>query len=145
MWAATTASQSSRPIPFLESAAEAPLSTAVSCAAGPVTTPGRWYADSMTPYLIAFAISATLTCGLLWAVGRWTGLALPVPDIVLLALLCSGLALLPRVGWVLGMLIMCLVLLRTTEAGVWPETVLMVAGSGIIWVIAYTAVIAPTF
>ena len=96
-------------------------------------------------YVLAYAISATLTGGLLWAVARWTGFALPIPDLLLMTLLCSGLALLPSVGWVLGMLIMCLVLLRTTEADVWPETVLMVAGSGIIWVIAYTAVIAPTF
>jgi len=96
-------------------------------------------------YVLAYAISATLTGGLLWAVARWTGFALPIPDLLLMTILCSGLALLPSVGWVLGMLIMCLVLLRTTEAGVWPETVLMVAGSGIIWVIAYTAVIAPTF
>lgn len=63
-------------------------------------------------YVLAYAISATLTGGLLWAVARWTGFALPIPDL--------------------------LVLLRATEAGVWPETVLMVAGSGVIWVIVFT-------
>jgi hypothetical protein len=98
----------------------------------------------MTTYLIAFAISATLTGSLLWAVSKWTGLALPLPDILLLALLCSGLALLPRAGLILGMVIMTLILLRTTEADVWPDTVLIVTGSGIIWVIVYMAVIAPT-
>jgi len=93
-------------------------------------------------YVLAYAISATLTGGLLWAVARWTGFALPIPDLLLMTLLCSGLALLPSVGWVLGMLIMCLVLLRATEADVWPETVLMVAGSGVIWVIVFTTLMS---
>ena len=92
----------------------------------------------MSSYVVAYAISATLTGGLLWAVARWTGFALPTPDLLLLTLLCSGLALLPRAGWILGMLIMCLILLRATEADVWPETVLMVVGSGVIWVIVFT-------
>ena len=89
-------------------------------------------------YVLAYAISATLTGSLIWAVARWTGFALPTPDLLLLTLLCSGLALLPRAGLILGMLIMCLILLRATDADVWPETVLMVVGSGIIWVIVLT-------
>ena len=93
-------------------------------------------------YVVAFAISATLTGGLLWAVAKWSGFALPIPDIVLLTLVCSGLAMLPGWGWVLGMAIMCLLVLRTTEADVWPDAVLMVAGSGVIWVVVSTTLLA---
>ena len=88
-------------------------------------------------FVVAFAISATLTGGWLWAVARWTGFALPIPDLVLIVLLCSGLGLLPSVGWVLGMAIMSLLVLRTTEADVWPDAVLAVTGSGVIWVVVF--------
>jgi hypothetical protein len=85
-------------------------------------------------FVIAFVVTAALTGCLLWAVARWSGFALPTPDLVLIVVLCSSLALLPRAGWILGMAIMAMLLLRTTEADTWPDAVIAVTGSGFIWV-----------
>ena len=86
-------------------------------------------------FLIAFVITAALTGGLVWAVAKWSGFALPVPDLMLIIALCNGLALLPRAGWVLAMAILSLLLLRTTEADAWPDAALVVTGCGVVWVV----------
>ncbi len=91
-------------------------------------------------FVVAFAVTAALTGGLLWAVAKWSGFTLPVADLVLIVVLCSGLALLPRAGWILGMLIMALLVMRTTEADTWPDAVLIVTGCGVIWVVVDTLV-----
>jgi len=96
-------------------------------------------------FVFAFAISAVLTGSLLWAVARWTGFAMPSVDLLLVVGLCNGLALLPRAGWILAMLILSLLLLRTTEADVWPDAVLVVAGSGVVWVVVNMALFALWF
>ena len=49
--------------------------------------------------------------------------------------LCSGLALLPGVGWVLATVIMSLLITRTTVADPWPDAVLMVVGSNVVWLL----------
>ena len=85
-------------------------------------------------FALAFVISAALTGSLLWAVSRWSGFVLKLPDLLLLVVLCGGIALLPR-GWILGMAITALLLLRTTEADVWPDAVVVVTGSGLVWLI----------
>jgi hypothetical protein len=93
-------------------------------------------------FVLAFVISAALTGSLLWAVARWTGFAMPVVDLLLVVGLCNALALLPRAGWFLAMLILSLLLLKTTEADAWPDSVLIVAGSGIVWVVVNMALFA---
>jgi hypothetical protein len=92
-------------------------------------------------FLIGFLITAALTGSLLWAVARCSGFALPVPDLVLIVALCNGLALLPRAGWLLAMAILSLLLLRTTEADAWPDAVLIVTGSGVVWLVVNVFVI----
>ena len=49
--------------------------------------------------------------------------------------LCAGLALLPGVGWVLATVIMSLLITRTTVADPWPDAVLMVVGSNVVWLL----------
>jgi hypothetical protein len=85
-------------------------------------------------FAVAYLVSTALTGCLVWAVAKWAGFALPLTDLALIIGLCNGLALLPRAGWVLGMAIMALLLLRTTDADTWPDTVVTVTGSGFIWV-----------
>jgi hypothetical protein len=81
----------------------------------------------------AFVAATVLTTCCLWAVAKWSGFAVPIVDLLIIAGLCSGLALLPSVGWVLATMIMTLLILRTTEADTWPDAVLMVFGSNVIW------------
>ena len=85
---------------------------------------------------VAFVFATMLTAGCLWAVARWTGGAIPIVDLLIIAGLCSGLALLPGVGWVLATAIMSLLIMRTTDADGWPDTVLMLVGSNVVWLIA---------
>jgi hypothetical protein len=92
-------------------------------------------------FVFAFVISAALTGSLLWAVARWSGFAMPGVDLLLVVGLCNGLALLPRAGWILAMLILALLLLRTTEADVWPAA-LVVTGSGVTWIVVNMALFA---
>lgn len=84
---------------------------------------------------IAFVVSTVLSAGCLWAVARWAGVRVPVVDLLIIAGLCSGLALLPSVGWVLATIIMSLLILRTTDADGWPDAVLMVVGSNVVWLL----------
>ena len=58
---------------------------------------------------------------------------MPIADLLVIAGLCSGLAMLPSLGWVLATLIMSLLILRTTDAETWPDAVLMLVGSSVIW------------
>ena len=93
-------------------------------------------------FVSAFVISAILTGSLLWAVARWAGFVMPSADLLLVVGLCNALALLPRAGWILAMLILSLLLLRTTEADAWPDAVLVVAGSSVIWIVVNMALFA---
>ena len=90
----------------------------------------------MSSYVVAFALSVLLTGGWLWAVAKWTGLEFPIPDLVITVCLCSGLALLPGYGWLLGMVVMWLLLKGVRRADVWPEIVLMAGGSAFVWLVA---------
>ena len=86
----------------------------------------------MLSIALVFIVGALLTTGCLWAIATWSGAPVPVVDLVLICVLCSGLALLPRAGWILAMLIMTLLLVRTTDVDPWP-IVLMLVSSTIIW------------
>jgi hypothetical protein len=84
---------------------------------------------------VAFVAAALLTTCCLWAVSRWVGVAVPIVDLLIIAGLCSGLSLLPSVGWVLATVIMSLLILRATDADAWPDAVLMIVGSNAIWLL----------
>lgn len=83
----------------------------------------------------AFILATSLTGGWLWTVTKLTGVVVPVVDLLIIAGLCSGLALLPGVGWVLATLIMSMLVLRTTDAGTWPDAIMMLVGSAVIWLL----------
>jgi hypothetical protein len=85
---------------------------------------------------LAFATTALLSAGCLWAVTKLTGAAVPIVDLIIIAGLCSGLALLPTYGWLLATVIMSLLLTRATNADGWPDTVLMAVGSNVVWLLA---------
>ncbi len=91
---------------------------------------------------IAFFVSTLLSVCCLWTVAKWTGARVPIVDLLIIAGLCSGLALLPTVGWILAMVIMSLLIARTTDADVWPDAVLMVVGSSVIWVLVDVALLS---
>ena len=85
---------------------------------------------------IAFAVSTLLSAGCVWAVAKWTGVVIPIVDLLIITALCSGLALLPSLGWVLATVIMSLLITRLTDADAWPDAVLMVVGSNVVWLLA---------
>jgi hypothetical protein len=89
---------------------------------------------------LAFVMSALLTAGLLWAVSWLSGARIPLVDLLIIAGLCAGLALLPGYGWALATIFMALLVLKTTDADVWPDAVVMIVGSNVIWLAAYLAV-----
>jgi hypothetical protein len=84
---------------------------------------------------LAFVVATLLSATCLWAVTKWTGVAVPIVDLLIIAGLCSGLALLPSVGWVLATVMMSLLLTRLTDADPWPDAVLMVVGSNVVWLL----------
>jgi hypothetical protein len=84
---------------------------------------------------VAFVVATSLSGGCLWAIAKWSGVAAPLVDLLIIAGLCSGLALLPWVGWVLASMFMALLVTRTTEADPWPDAVLMVVGSNVAWLL----------
>jgi len=88
------------------------------------------------PYVLAYAVSATISGAWLWAVAKWTGLEFPLPDLIITVCFCSGFALLPGYGWLLGMVVMWLLLKGVRRADLWPEIVLMAGGSAFIWLVA---------
>jgi glucose-6-phosphate-specific signal transduction histidine kinase len=90
-----------------------------------------------------FVAATLLSTGCLWTVSKWTSVAVPTADLLTIAGLCSGLALLPSVGWLLATVIMSLLIMRLTEADPWPDAVLMVVGSNVVWLLV--KVIAPRF
>jgi hypothetical protein len=87
-------------------------------------------------YAISFALASLLTGGWLWGVARWSGFVIPTADLLIIVGLCNALALLPGWGWLLAMLFLSLLVLRTTDADAWPDGVLIVTGAGVVWVFA---------
>jgi hypothetical protein len=87
-------------------------------------------------YAISLTLASLLTGGWLWGVARWSGFVIPIADLLIIVGLCNGLALLPGWGWVLAMLILSLLVLRTTDADPWPDGVLIVTGAGVVWLLA---------
>ena len=97
-------------------------------------------------YVLAYAVSVALTGGLLWARGEVVGLR-PPHSRTSSSWCCSAAVsrCCPRAGLVLGMAIMALLLLRTTEADVWPEPCSWWPGSGVIWVVVYVTLFTLSF
>lgn len=89
----------------------------------------------MISVVLAFAAATLASGAYLFGVMRVCGTLVPKVDLFIIAALCSGLAMLPSVGWVLAILIMSLLMLRTTDADPWPETVFGTVGSAIIWLV----------
>jgi len=88
----------------------------------------------MTAYVVAFVVGLVISAVWLRIVCRLTGARpIPVTDLVLITGLCSGLALFPRAGWLLAMIFLSLLLFRAERVDPWPEGVLMMVGSGIVW------------
>lgn len=85
--------------------------------------------------VLAFVGTTLLSGGYLWGVMRVCGTVVPKVDLFIIAGLGSGLAMLPSVGWVLAILIMSLLILRTTDADPWPEAILSTVGSAIVWLV----------
>jgi hypothetical protein len=86
--------------------------------------------------VLYFVVATLLTAFWLWAVPKLFGIAVPLVDVLLIAALCSAIAPLYWAGLLLALIILALLILRTTEADGWRETTLMVVGSGVIWMIA---------
>jgi hypothetical protein len=83
-----------------------------------------------------FVVATLLTACWLWAVPKLFGIAVPGVDALIIAALCSPIASFYWAGTMLALIIMALLILRTTEADGWREATLMVVGSGVIWMIA---------
>jgi hypothetical protein len=94
----------------------------------------------MTGYLVAFLIAAPLSGAWVWAVARYGGVRFPAVDLVLTITLCSAVGVLPRAGWLVGLMILVMVALRVEQADPWPETVILAAGPMVIWFFAGAAV-----
>jgi hypothetical protein len=90
------------------------------------------------PIALAFVVATLFSAFCLRAVTKWTGCGVPIVDLLIIAGLRSGLALLPAVCWVLATVIMSLLVTRATEADSWPSAVLMAVGSNEVWLFAKT-------
>jgi hypothetical protein len=90
---------------------------------------------------IAFFVSTLLSTCCLKAVAWWAGTRVPIVDLLIIAGLCSGLALLPTVGWVLATVIMSLLVVRTTNIDPWPGAVLMIVGCNVLWFLVSMALL----
>ena len=89
-----------------------------------------------------FVVAAVLSACCLWAVSTWRGARIPIVDLLIIAGLCSALALLPRAGWALATLILALLPTRATDADPWPDAVLMVVGSNVVWMVTKAMLLA---
>ena len=89
---------------------------------------------------VAFVVATSLSACCLWAVAKWAAFSVPIVDLLIIAL-CSGLALLPGVGWVLASVFMSILSTRLTEADPWPDAMLMVVGSSVVWLLAKMALL----
>ena len=90
---------------------------------------------------LAFVISAALSAGCLWAVAKWAGFVIPTADLLIITGLCSSLALLPRVGWVLASVFLSLLLARLTDVDPWPDTVIAIVGMNLVWLLVKVALL----
>jgi hypothetical protein len=90
----------------------------------------------MAGYVVAFLIAAPLSGLWVWAVARYGGVRFPLVDLILTIALCSAVGVLPRVGWLLALIILVMVALRVEQADPWPETVMLAAGPMVIWFVA---------
>jgi hypothetical protein len=87
----------------------------------------------MVGYVVAFLITAPLCGAWIWVVARYGGVRFPMVDLVLTVALCSAVGVLPRVGWLLGTIILVMVALRVQQADPWPETVILAAAPMVMW------------
>ncbi len=90
-------------------------------------------------YLIGFVTGMALSSACLWAVAWWAGFTLPVVDALLIAGLCSGIALFPVTGWFLAMLLLAFLVRRRTGAAVWPDTMVILVVCGVVWIVVLDA------
>jgi hypothetical protein len=90
----------------------------------------------LTSIALAFAVSVALSALWLRAVTRVTGArSIPLNDLLLITGLCSGLALLPGPGSLLAAVFLGLLVTRAERLDLWPDGVVMIAGSTAVWVI----------
>lgn len=80
---------------------------------------------------VALAVLLVAAC---LAVGmKLRGVPVRYVDIIVIAALCTGLALLPRVGWALGTLIMFLLVTRAEDVDPWPDMVVLAVAANVVW------------
>ena len=78
----------------------------------------------------------------MWAVVKVRRRQVPAVDLALTVALCSAVGVLPRVGWLVALIILVMVALRVEQAEPWPETVVLAAGPMVIWFFAGMAIYA---
>lgn len=89
----------------------------------------------MISVVLTFVVASLASGAYLWGVMKACGTVVPKVDVFTIAAVCSGLAMLPYAGLILAILVMSLLMLRTTDAGLWPGTLLSTVGSAIIWLV----------
>lgn len=77
------------------------------------------------------ATTALATC-CLWLGCKLSCGSAKVVDLLFIAALFSGLQLLPRAGWLLGVIFLCLLITRVEDIDPWPDAVVIVAVTGIV-------------
>ena len=89
----------------------------------------------MISLAIAIAVSALLVAACLAAAMKLRSAPLRFVDILIIAVVCSGLAPLPVAGWALATIIMYLLVTRLMDVDFWPDTVILVAAANVVWVL----------
>ena len=98
----------------------------------------------MTSYVALFLVDALASGAWIWGASRWIGSPFPPADLVITAMFCSLLALLPGYGWMLAMVVLWLILRGVRRADLWPDIIVLSGGSALIWLAAYVTVFSLT-
>lgn len=87
----------------------------------------------LEPYLVSvLLVAACLAVGM-----KLAGVRLRWVDVLIIAALCSAIAPLPRAGFALATLVMGLLLVKAKDVELWPDTVVLVIASNIVWLVAF--------
>lgn len=76
---------------------------------------------------ILFGVTTALATCCLWLGSKVSCGSAKVVDLLIIAALFSGLQLLPRAGWLLGVIFLGLLITRVENIDPWPDAVVIVA------------------
>ena len=81
---------------------------------------------SVLMIFLIYAITIAINSGILWAAAKITKNDTPYRTMFCISLICFLSHQLPLIGWIPGIIVLCILLVKWADMAFWPDTILTI-------------------